>query len=118
MESDLIGLWLLSKGMMAGLAIAVPVGPVNVLCASRTITKGRLSGLLSGFGAATADAFYGAIAGFSITLVIQFLEREESWICIFGGILLMAIGVMYFRKPAQSPAQKSENGAEHSDFSS
>ena len=67
MQGDLIGLWLLSKGLMAGLAIAVPVGPVNVLCASRTLSKGRLSGLMSGFGAATADALYGAIAGFSIT---------------------------------------------------
>jgi len=118
MEGDLIGLWLLSKGLMAGLAIAVPVGPVNVLCASRTLRKGRLSGLLSGFGAATADAFYGAIAGFSITFVIQFLKREEFWIRIFGGLLLIAIGVMYFRKPPQSALKRPDDGADHSDFSS
>lgn len=118
MEGDLIGVWLLSKGLMAGLAIAVPVGPVNVLCASRTLAKGRLSGLISGFGAATADAFYGAIAGFSITFVIQFLEREEFWIRVFGGILLIAIGVMYYRKPAQKPFERSNEGAAHSDFSS
>src|SRR6266568_5354279 len=98
MEGDLVGLWLLSKGVMAGLAIAVPVGPVNVLCASRTLSKGRLSGLMSGFGAATADALYGAIAGFSITFVIQFLKREEFWIRVFGGLLLVAIGVVYYRK--------------------
>ena len=102
MQGDLIGLWLLSKGLMAGLAIAVPVGPVNVLCASRTLSKGRLSGLMSGFGAATADALYGAIAGFSITFLIEFLEREEFWIRVVGGVLLVAIGVMYFRKPAQA----------------
>jgi threonine/homoserine/homoserine lactone efflux protein len=118
MEGELIGLWLLSKGFMAGLAIAVPVGPVNVLCASRTLAKGRLSGLMSGFGAATADAFYGAIAGFSITFLIEFLEREEFWIRVVGGLLLVAIGVMYFRKPAQAPHLRSENGSAHSDFSS
>jgi len=118
MEGSLIGLWLLSKGLMAGLAIAVPVGPVNVLCASRTLSKGRLSGLMSGFGAATADALYGAIAGFSITFLIEFLQREEFWIRVFGGILLVGIGVMYFRKPAQAPNLKSEDGPAHSDFSS
>ena len=103
MEGSLIGLWLLSKGLMAGLAIAVPVGPVNVLCASRTLSKGRRSGLMSGFGAATADALYGAIAGFSITFLIDFLEREEFWIRVVGGMLLVGIGIMYFRKPAQEP---------------
>jgi threonine/homoserine/homoserine lactone efflux protein len=109
---------LIIKGLMAGMAIAAPVGPVNVLCASRTLTKGRTSGLLSGLGAATADAFYGAIAGFSISLVIDFLMREEFWIRVIGGILLVAIGCIYFRKPAQPlKRQKEETGA-HSDFTS
>jgi threonine/homoserine/homoserine lactone efflux protein len=118
MQGDLIGVWMLSKGLMAGLAIAVPVGPVNVLCASRTLRKGRLSGLLSGFGAATADTLYGAIAGFSITFLIQFLEREEFWIRVLGGLLLMGIGTMYFCKPARDVDLPSENGAAGSDFSS
>src|SRR5260370_34326817 len=117
MEGKLIGLWLLSKGLIAGLAIAVPVGPVNVLCAERTLSKGPRSGLISGFGAATADAFYGAIAGFSITYVIQFLEREEFWIRVIGGLLLVAIGVIYFRKPAPAlNLEGEEKGAAHSDY--
>jgi threonine/homoserine/homoserine lactone efflux protein len=109
-----VGVWLLLKGLMAGLAIAAPVGPVNVLCASRTLTKGRKSGLASGLGAATADAFYGAIAGFSITFVISFLKREEFWIKAIGGILLVGIGIVYFRKPATSMAERS--GDTQSDF--
>jgi threonine/homoserine/homoserine lactone efflux protein len=119
MEGELIGLWLLSKGFVAGLAIAVPVGPVNVLCASRTLRKGRLSGLISGFGAATADALYGAVAGFSITFLIQFLEREQFWIRVIGGLLLIAIGVLYFRKPAQSVGLNGEDGeTQRSDYAS
>jgi threonine/homoserine/homoserine lactone efflux protein len=118
MEGELIGLWLLSKGLMAGLAIAVPVGPVNVLCASRTLSRGRLSGLMSGLGAATADALYGGIAGFSITFLIEFLEREEFWIRVIGGLLLVGIGVMYFRKPGQAPNPQVKDGSSHSDFSS
>src|SRR5438094_10545088 len=67
------GLELLIRGLLAGLIIAVPVGPVNVLVMSRTLRKGWRSGLTSGLGAATADFLYGCIAGFSITVVIRFL---------------------------------------------
>src|SRR3954462_10186957 len=86
----------LLKGIVAGLAISAPVGPVNVLCVSRTLTKGRKAGLISGLGAAAADTIYGAIAGFSVHFVIGFLIREEFWIRLFGGVLLIAMGVRYY----------------------
>ena len=91
---------LLLRGVLAGLAIAIPVGPVNILCISRTLTNGRVAGIISGLGAATADTFYGAIAGFSISLVINFLIREKFWIRLVGGALLVAIGLVYwFKRP-------------------
>lgn len=96
-----IELELLWKGAAAGLAIAAPVGPVNVLVISRAIEKGRKSGLLSGLGAASADTFYGSIAGFSITLIINFLVREERPIRIVGGLLLLVIAAVYSRKKPQ-----------------
>ena len=90
----------LLKGLAAGLAISASVGPVNVLCLSRTLTKGGKAGLISGFGAAAADTMYGAIAGFSVQWVLGFLLREENWIRLFGGILLIALGVFYYlRRP-------------------
>jgi threonine/homoserine/homoserine lactone efflux protein len=92
---------LLLRGILAGLAISAPVGPVNVLCISRTISNGWRAGVAAGLGAAAADTIYGAIAGFSIHLVIAFLIREEFWIRFFGGILLMGIGVVYYRKKPQ-----------------
>src|ERR1035441_9120258 len=88
----LMDLGLPIRGLAVGLIIAAPVGPVNVLCIQRTLEKGWKSGILSGLGAAIADTLYGAIAGFSISLVIQFLIREEFWIRLIGGILLMEIG--------------------------
>jgi threonine/homoserine/homoserine lactone efflux protein len=52
------------KGVLIGFSIAAPVGPIGVLCIRRTLADGRNSGLISGLGAATADAVYGSIAGF------------------------------------------------------
>jgi len=95
------GLELLIRGLAAGLIITAPVGPVNVLCVQRTITKGWRSGLFSGLGSAAADTIYAAIAGFSISFIIQFLLREIFWIRFFGGILLIGLGVWYYFRPSQ-----------------
>lgn len=93
---------LLLRGAIAGLAISAPVGPVNVLCVSRTIKKGRLGGIASGLGAAAADTIYGSIAGFSITFIISWLIRELFWIRVVGGVLLIAIGLVYYFKRPKS----------------
>lgn len=110
------GIELLLRGAAAGFAISAPVGPVNVLCASRTLTKGWWAGLISSLGAAAADTFYGAIAGFSISIVINFLLREKSNLQLYGGILLVLIGVWYFFRPPASLSKEREREATHSDF--
>jgi threonine/homoserine/homoserine lactone efflux protein len=110
---------LLIGGIIVGLMIAMPVGPVNVLCIHRTIEAGWKSGVISGLGAAAADMLYGGIAGFSITLVIQFLVREQFWIRFFGGILLVGIGIWYFfKKPVPLDAEVHDRGSAYADMRS
>ncbi|WP_139839581.1 LysE family translocator [Oceanibacterium hippocampi] len=81
------------KAIGAGLALAAPVGPVGVLCVRRTIVSGRLSGLTSGFGAAIADAMFGAVAAFGLTLVSGFLLENQVAIRVIGGVLMLALAV-------------------------
>jgi threonine/homoserine/homoserine lactone efflux protein len=109
---------LLLRGIAAGVAISAPVGPINVICVSRTVTKGWWSGIISGLGAAVADSLYGSIAAFSISIVIDFLYREQSNLRFFGGFLLIALGIWYYRKKAPEPARNGRNSAEHTDFTS
>jgi len=104
------------RGAAAGFAISAPVGPVNVLCVSRTITKGWYAGVVSGAGAAMADTFYGSIAGFSISIVIGFLLREQTTIRLGGGVLLMLLGVWYYFRKPESLKARGEERADHSDF--
>ena len=61
------------KSLVIGFSIAAPVGPIGILCIRRTLADGRQAGFISGIGAATADAFYGAIAAFSLTYISIFL---------------------------------------------
>jgi threonine/homoserine/homoserine lactone efflux protein len=107
---------LLWRGLIAGLVIAAPVGPVNVFCVRQTLAKGSKSGLLSGLGAALVDTLYGSVAAFSITVIIRILMQEQFRIRLFGGALLLIIGITYFlKRPVLFDAP--ENGATvHSGF--
>jgi threonine/homoserine/homoserine lactone efflux protein len=89
----LIGLLL--KGIAVGIVIAVPVGPVGVLCIRRTIVSGRLAGFLSGMGVATADAVYGVIA-FGLTFIANWLLGYKDWLRIAGAAFLLYAGIKVF----------------------
>jgi threonine/homoserine/homoserine lactone efflux protein len=86
----------LIKGLVVGFSIAAPVGPIGVLCIRRTLTDGRLAGLASGMGAATADAFYGAVAGFGLTVISNLFVSHQSWLRLVGGLFLCCLGVKTF----------------------
>lgn len=68
-----------------------------MLCIQRTLSKGRLSGFVSGLGAASADAVYGAIAGFGVTAVSSLLLGHQTAIRLCGGAVLLYLGIQSFR---------------------
>jgi threonine/homoserine/homoserine lactone efflux protein len=82
----------LLKGIAVGIVIAVPVGPVGVMCVRRTIFEGKRAGFVSGLGAATADALFGLIAAFGLTFVSDWLIGYHQWLRIAGGCYLVYIG--------------------------
>lgn len=99
------------RGLIIGFSIAAPVGPIGVLCIRRTLTEGRIAGLLSGLGAATADALYGCIAGFGLTFVSRLLISQAVWVRLIGGVFLCYLGVSTLRaKPAQQAATVNSRG--------
>jgi threonine/homoserine/homoserine lactone efflux protein len=97
------------KGLILGFSIAAPVGPIGLLCIRRTLANSRLHGLVSGLGAATADAFYGSIAGFGLTLISNFLVGQQSWIRLLGGVFLIYLGIKIFLALPSKQAAGSEN---------
>jgi threonine/homoserine/homoserine lactone efflux protein len=99
----------LCKGLVLGFSIAAPVGPVGLLCIRRSITSGRMAGLATGLGAATADACYGAVAGFGLTSVTAFMIGERAWLSLLGGLFLCGLGVRILRaKPEALRASAGE----------
>lgn len=99
------------RGFLIGLSIAAPVGPIGILCIRRTLAEGRLTGFLSGLGAATADMLYGAVAAFGLTVVSDLLIGQADWLRLVGGAFLLYLGIRTFlSKPAERAAQASRSG--------
>ena len=100
---------LLLKGIIIGFALALPIGPIGILCIRKTATEGHLSGMVVGFGAATADAVYGFIAAFGLTVVSDALVTRQMWFRLIGGAFLCYLGVKtYLAKPPEN--SKGGNG--------
>lgn len=101
----------LLRGFAIGFSIAAPVGPIGVLCIHRTLAEGRASGLVSGLGAASADAIYGCIAGFGLTFISNFLVTQQEWLHLIGGVFLCYLGSKTFlAKPAEQAVSAEGNG--------
>jgi len=86
-----------SQGLLIGIALAAPVGPIGVLCIRTTLLKGPLSGFVTGLGAATADAMYGIVAAFGLTMISNFLIEAQSVLSLIGGMFLILLGLRAWR---------------------
>lgn len=93
------------QGVLLGLAIAAPVGPIGLLCIRRTLNNGRMIGLATGLGAATADGMYALIAALGISAIISTLLSYQTIFQVAGGSFICYLGFRsIFAKPANSEA--------------
>jgi len=102
------------RGLIIGLSVAAVVGPMSVLCIQRTLQRGFLYGLVSGLGVATADATYGSIAAFGLTLIATFLVNQHKWISLIGGLFLVYLGI---KTALSRPAEQAKAVAKATSFS-
>jgi threonine/homoserine/homoserine lactone efflux protein len=106
-------LQILFGGLCVGLASSVTVGPVAVLCIQRTLSKGYLSGIFSGFGVACADTFL-AILAFSVyALIKSYIDEYNTIIQICGGAIVIIIGIFIFFQNPVPQIRKNRAGKSH-----
>lgn len=97
------------KGLIIGFAMAVPIGPIGVMCVRKTLAEGHSRGLIVGLGAATADSLFGSIAAFGLTFVSDVITSEQLWLSLVGGVLLLFLGLRTFRAKPRDPSIPFEN---------
>ena len=81
------------KGIIIGILVSAPMGPIGLMCIQRTLNKGRWHGFFSGVGAAISDLFYAAITCLGLGIVISFVETHQAILQIIGSVLLFFFGL-------------------------
>ncbi len=90
---------LLARAIVLGFTIAAAVGPISLLTIRRTLAHGRVYGLASGLGVATADATYAAIAAFGLTAVTSVLVGGRTVLGIAGGAFIVWLAIRTMTTP-------------------
>lgn len=88
----------LIKGIIVGICASIPLGPVGILCIQKTLSKGKVSGLITGLGTAVADNLFASIALLSLSFVDGLLTTYRDWVFIGGGVFVVIYGITLVRK--------------------
>ncbi len=101
---------LIGKGLLIGVLVSAPMGPIGMLCIQRTLNKGRLHGFVTGLGAALSDVIYAAITSLAMGVVAGFVESNHDILQLFGSIVLAGFGYYIFQSnPVRSLRKQKEN---------
>ncbi len=84
---------LLIKGIIAGLAVSAPLGPMAMVVVQRSLNKDRRYGFLSGIGVAASDTTYAIIAAFSLSVIIGFVVDNQLVFKLVGAAVLILVGL-------------------------
>ncbi|MDD4514660.1 LysE family transporter [Massilibacteroides sp.] len=84
-------------GVIIGVLVSAPMGPVGILCIQRTLSKGRLHGLATGAGAALSDVIYASVTCLGMGVIINFIEANQAPLQLFGSIILGFFGYYIYR---------------------
>jgi threonine/homoserine/homoserine lactone efflux protein len=105
---------LILGGMIIGLLVAAPIGPVNLICIRRTLAYGPLNGFFSGLGGALGDGIFAIVVAFGLTAVQHLIQGYAVPIKVVGGLVLVGFGIHTFRAevtdPRGCPATLKEKG--------
>lgn len=103
----------LIKGFLIGVSAAMVPGPMSLLCISKTLEKGRLSGLACGLGISTADCIYSILVGFGLAFISGFILDLTFILRVIGGVVLIYLGIKFYKTKI---SKKKEIGEANSLF--
>lgn len=105
---------LLWKGILIGIGVSIPLGPIGMLCVQRTVNKNWRSGYISGLGAATSDSLYAIVGGFSLTMIVDFIRQHELVFGLLGVLILVILGFhIYQSNPAREIQKFKKKGTSY-----
>ncbi|MDR1880140.1 MAG: LysE family transporter [Tannerellaceae bacterium] len=102
-------LGLVTKGILVGVLVSAPMGPVGMLCIQRTLSKGRRHGFVTGLGAAFSDIIYATVTCLGMGVVVNFVEANHAALQLVGSLVLGLFGYyIYQTNPTKSLKKQKE----------
>lgn len=97
------------KGILIGVLISAPMGPIGVMCIQRTLNEGRIHGFFTGLGATFSDIAYAVIAGLGMGFIVDFLETNLNPIQIIGSVFILLFGYYTFKNNPARTLKKQDD---------
>lgn len=104
------------QGIIIGLTLAVPVGPLSLICIQRTVKEGRFHGIFSGIGVATADSFYAAVTFLGLTVISGLIITQQYLFRFLAGVVLILIGIRVFLSIPSALSAKTQHESYLKDY--
>ncbi|OCL27527.1 hypothetical protein U472_02890 [Orenia metallireducens] len=89
----MIELLIILKGLLIGMIVSLPIGPLGLISIQRTLNKGWRAGFLSGLGGALSDLCYSSLAILGMGLIDDFLEKNRYFFNGVTGVLFLIVGI-------------------------
>lgn len=87
-------------GILIGICVSAPVGPLGVLCIQRTLSRGKLHGFITGMGATTSDIIYALLVSLGMSFILDFINTHQFLIQLLGSIIILLFGLhLFLKKP-------------------
>lgn len=87
------------KGIIIGLLLSLPFGPVGLYCMEKTLTEGKKDGFSTALGMVTSDVIYGLIAFFFVNQAEDFILKYEMFFKGLVGVCLIFLGAKKLKTP-------------------
>lgn len=107
---------ILFKGIIVGVVVSAPMGPVGVLCIQRTLNKGRWYGFITGLGASLSDIFYALLTGYGMSFILDYINKNIFILQLLGSIMLLAFGFYTFRSNPVAAIRPQRQGRQKGSY--
>ncbi|MDP3437148.1 MAG: LysE family transporter [Bacteroidales bacterium] len=98
------------KGFIVGIGASIPLGPLGVMCVQKTLSKGRISGIVTGLGASFTDTIFATFAIVSLALIQEFVRDNEISVLFYGGLAVIVIGLKIFLTNPVKQIRRNKGG--------
>ncbi len=101
------------SGIIIGIMVSAPMGPIGMLCIQRTLSKGKMHGFITGIGASISDILYAVLVGFFMSFIVRLIEDYEMYIQVVGAVLIFGFGVHIFRSKPEGKLYSGDGVVVH-----